>query len=111
WDLFDHALEQVNLADGKVMLATLANFASQLAVGQGETARGKVLATRALAAAVAVKQRSQEAIARSTLVRLGEPGQNPRREELQREPELSAFARAALNSAGVSPPLVSPAVP
>jgi len=70
WEALDAALDRVREADGKVMLAVLANLASERAAALGQQRRARRYAEAALAAATAVDQPSEVLLARAQLVLL-----------------------------------------
>ena len=70
WERLDAALDRVRKADGKVMLAVLANLASERAAPGGQQRRARDYAETALAAATAVAQPSEALLARAQLVLL-----------------------------------------
>jgi len=70
WEVLDAALARVREADGKVMLAVLANLASERAATRGQQHRSQLYAEMALSAATAVAQPSEALLARAQLVLL-----------------------------------------
>jgi hypothetical protein len=92
WHQLDRALQTVRKADGKAMLATLCNFAAELALAERQLPRAASLAAEALRAACAVSLVSQQVLARATLARAG--GEPEALEALRRDCEKLPSARA-----------------
>ena len=103
WSSLDAALGRVRDADGKLMLATCANFAAELALAGARAGRALDYASEALAAAAAVRNRSQSALARAIVVRAttacgdaGAAAEHLSRLESESQHVISARARAAV---------------